>query len=183
MMQPSHMFNKRDTGSDEQCRQCHVVGYITSYNGHKYSLGTRVRLQHKADSRNCLLSGFLSLKGLLLLLIPLDWCERTQAALPRRAVGWETHQLLELPAWADKADRSSKKSSVGMSPWMINILPKERTNKNLFNVKMAIECAYFQRFISLFSILAQSHYGKIMFYGFLKGIWWITSSIGKETIH
>lgn len=63
-MQPSHMFNKRDTGSDEQCRQCHVVGYITSYNGHKYSLGTRVRLQHKADSRNCLLSGFLSLKGL-----------------------------------------------------------------------------------------------------------------------
>lgn len=44
-------------------------------------------------------------------------------------------------------------------------------NKSLFNVKMETERAYFQRFISLFSILAQRHYGKIMFYGFLKGIW------------
>lgn len=50
------------SSADSAC--CHVVGYITCYDGHKYSLGTRVRLQHKADSRNCLLSGFLSLKGL-----------------------------------------------------------------------------------------------------------------------
>lgn len=119
--------------ADSAC--CHVVRYITSYDGHKYSLGTRVRLQHKADSRNCLLSGFLSVKGLPpqpsapylgALILALAWCKRTQAALPCRAVGWEIHQLLRLPAWADKAGRSSKESSVGMSPWMINILPKEK---------------------------------------------------------
>lgn len=37
--------------------------------------------------------------------------------------------------------------------------------------KIVIACADFQRFISLFSILAQNHYGKMMFYGFLKGSW------------
>lgn len=37
--------------------------------------------------------------------------------------------------------------------------------------KMVIACADFQRIISLFSILAQNHYGKMMFYGFLKGSW------------
>lgn len=128
---------------------------------------------------NFLLSVFLSAEGLLphwllsllLLFTPLARDKRTLHSY-RRVVVWETEQLLELSVGADKAERSSAESLVEISQWMMNILPEEK-NMSPFSGEIVIARADFQRFLSLFSILAWSHHGKTMFYGFWKGIWWI----------